>query len=176
MMLRGNGSPGRARGEQNGVNRFSEMVSARWLPVPAEQDWAPEIDLVDRPQELVLEVDLPGVERESIEVTGSVGVGLEEGHRHWVLNTLGQYGARLLDRTLVDAIESDGAVRVWRDGKGETLGPFDTIVLAAGYRSNDELYRQIQTIVPEVYLIGDAVRPRSAVEAILEAATRARAI
>ncbi|MBX6772341.1 MAG: Hsp20/alpha crystallin family protein [Chloroflexi bacterium] len=37
--------------------------------MPAEQDWAPEIDLVDRPQELVLEVDLPGVERESIEVT-----------------------------------------------------------------------------------------------------------
>ncbi|MBX6772861.1 MAG: FAD-dependent oxidoreductase [Chloroflexi bacterium] len=117
-----------------------------------------------------------GSEVTVVEVTGSVGVGLEEGHRHWVLNTLGQYGARLLDRTLVDAIESDGAVRVWRDGKGETLGPFDTIVLAAGYRSNDELYRQIQTIVPEVYLIGDAVRPRSAVEAILEAATRARAI
>jgi len=117
-----------------------------------------------------------GSEVTVVEMTGSVGAGLEDGHRYWVLKTLGQYGTRLLDRTLVDAIEPGGTVRVWHDGKGQTLGPFDTIVLAAGYHPNDELYREIRPIVPEVYLIGDAVRPRSAVEAILEAAARARAV
>jgi HSP20 family protein len=69
MMVMGPSAPGRAREERTGVDRLSGAAPAGWLPVLTEQDRTPEIDLVDRPQELVLEADLPGVERESIAVT-----------------------------------------------------------------------------------------------------------
>ncbi|HEY8477344.1 MAG TPA: NADH:flavin oxidoreductase, partial [Chloroflexota bacterium] len=82
----------------------------------------------------------------------------------------------LLPRTIVESIEPGGVVRVRCDGRGETLGPFDTIVLAAGYRPRNELYHQLRGQVAEVYLVGDALQPRSAVEAVLEAARTALAI
>ena len=111
-----------------------------------------------------------------VEMVETFGIGLEEGHLYWVMETLRQGGAVLMNLTTVEAVEADGKVRIWRDGRGETLGPFDNVVLAAGYASNDQLYQQIRSRVPEVYLIGNAVKPRSAVEAILEGARTARAI
>lgn len=111
-----------------------------------------------------------------VEMSDSFGIGLESGHLYWVRETLRRCAAILLDRTTVETVEEDGTVRVWRDGRGEALGPFDNLVLAVGSKPNDQLYQELRTRVPEVYLIGDAVQPRSAVEAILEANTTARAI
>lgn len=111
-----------------------------------------------------------------IEMTGTFGVGLEDGHRYWLMETLRSGGAVLLDRTTLDALDANGIVRVMREGRGERLGPFDNVVLAAGYHSRNALYQQLRGCIPEVYLIGDALKPRSAVEAIREAAHTARMI
>jgi 2,4-dienoyl-CoA reductase-like NADH-dependent reductase (Old Yellow Enzyme family)/thioredoxin reductase len=111
-----------------------------------------------------------------VEMTETFGVGLEDGHRYWVMDTLRRHEAALLPRTIVESIEPGGVVRVRCDGRGETLGPFDTIVLAAGYRPRNELYHQLRGQVAEMYLVGDALQPRSAVEAVLEAARTALAI
>ena len=44
----------------------------------------------------------------------------------------------------------------------------DTIVLAAGARSNDELMHELKDRVKEIHCIGDAKEPRLIVDAIHE--------
>ena len=52
----------------------------------------------------------------------------------------------------------------------------DHIIIACGTRSLYELSDEIRDRVPEVFVIGDAKEPRSALEAIAEGAEVARAI
>jgi pyruvate/2-oxoglutarate dehydrogenase complex dihydrolipoamide dehydrogenase (E3) component len=52
----------------------------------------------------------------------------------------------------------------------------DTVVLAAGSRSTDHLYRALRGQVPELYAVGDCVAPRGVHQAILDATRAARAI
>ena len=58
-------------------------------------------------------------------------------------------------------VEDDSGVR--------KLNGFDTIVLAMGSTSNDGIYRRLEGRVPELYLIGDAAKPREIVDAVFEA-------
>ena len=52
----------------------------------------------------------------------------------------------------------------------------DTIVLSAGSRSTDSLYRALKGQVGELYAVGDCVAPRGVHQAILDATRVARAI
>lgn len=52
----------------------------------------------------------------------------------------------------------------------------DTVVLAAGSRSMDSLYRALKGRVPELYAAGDCVAPRGVHQAILDGTRVARAI
>ena len=52
----------------------------------------------------------------------------------------------------------------------------DTVVLAAGSRSTDGLYRALKGQVAELYAVGDCVAPRGVHQAILDATRVARAI
>src|SRR5215472_2193795 len=52
----------------------------------------------------------------------------------------------------------------------------DTVVLAAGSRSTDHLYRSLRGQIPELYAVGDCVAPRGVHQAILDATRAARAI
>ena len=52
----------------------------------------------------------------------------------------------------------------------------DTVVLAMGQRSVDDLYHALKGRVPELYLIGDAMSPRGVHAAILEGTRAARAL
>jgi mycofactocin system FadH/OYE family oxidoreductase 2 len=50
----------------------------------------------------------------------------------------------------------------------EEWGPFDSIVLAMGQKSDDSLYTSLKGKVPELYRIGDSVAPRKVDMAIWE--------
>lgn len=110
------------------------------------------------------------------ETTDTIGMGVQAGRLHWILQSLGDAGASLLLDTSIVSIEPGLTVRARQDGAEEVLGCFDNVVLASGYRGDDSLYQQIRSLVPEVHLIGDAVQARSAVEAILDGARIGRAI
>lgn len=62
-----------------------------------------------------------------------------------------------------------------KDGKVETLGGFDAVVLAAGRRSNNEFAAAVRKSLPEVelYEIGDAETADTSLEAIAGAAMTA---
>lgn len=105
-----------------------------------------------------------------VEMTDEVGRGMEAGHLYFVTETLHQHRATLLTNLTLEAIEPNGFVRMRGRESPVTLGPFDTIVLAVGYEPNGELYEALAGRVPEVYRVGDAAKPRSALEAIREGA------
>jgi 2,4-dienoyl-CoA reductase (NADPH2) len=48
--------------------------------------------------------------------------------------------------------------------------PADTVILAVGAQSDNRLATELKGLVPEVYSIGDCVRPRDASSATFDAA------
>lgn len=111
-----------------------------------------------------------------VEITDTIGFGMESSRLYWILEALCQHGATIMVNAAIESVEPGLTVRVRRDGREEILNDFDNLVLAAGYKSNDQLFHQIRDLVPEAYLIGDAEAARNAIEAILEGARVARAI
>ncbi|MBI2955517.1 MAG: FAD-dependent oxidoreductase [Chloroflexi bacterium] len=82
---------------------------------------------------------------------------------------LSEDGVAILVSTRVEAIATDG-VTVNKSGVREILRDFDTVVLACGATSQCGLVGLVGPNIKEVYVIGDAVRPRHAVDAVREGA------
>ncbi|MGQ9681661.1 MAG: oxidoreductase [Anaerolineae bacterium] len=104
-----------------------------------------------------------------VEQLEAVGADLSADRRYWLLADLVEHNVGILTHTSIRGA-SDGGVLVSHDGHEERLGPFDDFVVALGYEGDTRLQRELAGRVPEVYAIGDAVEPRSAVEAIREGA------
>ena len=79
------------------------------------------------------------------------------------------YGVEFMTKTKVKEFTDDGAI-VEFEGKEIILSGFQSIILAMGTKSNNALAEALQGKV-DVHVLGDAVRPGSAVEAI-ETATK----
>jgi 2,4-dienoyl-CoA reductase (NADPH2) len=86
--------------------------------------------------------------------------------RWTILGELKRLGVKVLTDTKAVGITPEGLEIDKSDGPG--FLPADTIVIAAGSRSETALVDAIREIVSEVYVIGDAERPRNALEAIRE--------
>jgi dimethylglycine catabolism A len=61
-------------------------------------------------------------------------------------------------------------------GAERRIEPVDTVVLAAGSRSTDALYRSLRGQVARLYAVGDCVAPRGVHQAILDGTRAARAL
>ncbi len=71
----------------------------------------------------------------------------------------------------------DGSeVVVEKDGQEKTLGPFDSVVLAAGYKSSTQGLEKIRGSSLKTRVIGDALSPRDALAAIYEGSKAGREI
>jgi 2,4-dienoyl-CoA reductase-like NADH-dependent reductase (Old Yellow Enzyme family)/thioredoxin reductase len=107
-----------------------------------------------------------GVEITIIEMTDTIGTGLHSTRLQLMLERIEKAGFRLLKNTRLIAIEG-------KDVKADTpegitkLGPFDFIVFAIGYTSNDDLAMEVSHD-KAVTIVGDAVQPRTIYEAIKE--------
>jgi len=89
--------------------------------------------------------------------------------RFFLRKRLKERQVKILTQTAVKSI-SDDAVIVDTPGVEQRIGPFDTIVLAAGATSINELEAQLKGLVPEIYVIGDAVKPGKILAAVEKAA------
>jgi hypothetical protein len=61
---------------------------------------------------------------------------------------------------------TDGVI-IERRGNRETISGMDTIVVALGVESVNELAASTKNLVSEVYVIGDAEKPGKALDAIV---------
>jgi NADPH-dependent 2,4-dienoyl-CoA reductase/sulfur reductase-like enzyme len=97
------------------------------------------------------------------------GIALDlVGHLQYFLNKrLREKGVKILTSTKAVRFEKDG---LWvEDPQGtKKLEGFDSVVLALGSISDDGLAESLKGKVSEVYVIGDASKPREVMEAVLE--------
>ncbi len=104
-----------------------------------------------------------------VEMLSEIAMDAEPSPRHFLLERLKSYGVKMKTRMTVEAFMEKG-VRAIKDGQEMELTGFDTIVLAMGATSENVLKAELEKSVPEFYVIGDAVEPRKALEAIEEGA------
>ena len=63
----------------------------------------------------------------------------------------------------------DGVEYETADGEHHEARGYDSVVLSMGYRNYNPLEEQVKAIVPDTYVIGDAIRARRALDATKEA-------
>jgi 2,4-dienoyl-CoA reductase-like NADH-dependent reductase (Old Yellow Enzyme family)/thioredoxin reductase len=97
------------------------------------------------------------------------GIALDQvGHlQHFLNKRLREKGVQILISTKAIRFEKKG---LWvQDPQGtRKLEGFDSIVIALGSIPNDELVKLLKGKVPEIYVVGDASKPREVMEAVLE--------
>ena len=96
-------------------------------------------------------------------------------NRMHLLDLLKDEKVDILTESNVLEIKDEGVVIADKSGKRSILSA-DTVVLAIGLKSSDQLSETIRDKVPEVYAIGDCVEPRNVTNAIWEGFRTARLI
>jgi NADPH-dependent 2,4-dienoyl-CoA reductase/sulfur reductase-like enzyme len=83
---------------------------------------------------------------------------------------LGEHGVRTMTNVRLREIRPDRTVTVETKGGEETWPGFSDVILATGVRPQIDLKDPIEASLSEVYVIGDAKKPRSGLDAIGEGA------
>ncbi|KJR45992.1 2,4-dienoyl-CoA reductase [NADPH] [Desulfosporosinus sp. I2] len=102
-----------------------------------------------------------------LEMAKGIGRDIGPSTRWSMLADLKRYRVNCLEENKVLEIRSDG-VLVESDGVQKVL-PADTVILAVGSSSQNELYSALQGKLESLSIIGDAVKPRKVLDAIHEA-------
>jgi len=104
----------------------------------------------------------------------AVRMKCENSNEKLLLRRVLERGVRIFINTNVKEI-TESEVIVERKGKKETI-KMDTFVISLGTMPNRDLFEKLKDSFPEVYAIGDCVKPAEAFEAIQDAADIARKI
>jgi 2,4-dienoyl-CoA reductase-like NADH-dependent reductase (Old Yellow Enzyme family)/thioredoxin reductase len=110
-----------------------------------------------------------------VEMLKKVGKGMGPTIRWNLLYRIKAQGIKIFTSTEVEGISEQGVV-VNKEGRKETWQGIDTVVMAVGIRSNNELAGEIKGMVKDLYVIGDAVDPRRGIDAMREGAEVGRRI
>ena len=103
-----------------------------------------------------------------VEMLDQLAADMEGTSRALLLERLSKLPISVKLSTRVEEIR-EGRVRV-KNEEGEVRLGAETILLALGSRSNDEMVKILREkgIVPQLFIIGDCLEPRKAQEAIHE--------
>ena len=116
-----------------------------------------------------------GVKKISVlEMLKKPGQDIGTSTRWTILQDVSRMGIKTLTRTQAKEITREGVIAE-RDGKDFFIKG-DTVVIAAGARSDNRLYEELKGRVAEVHLIGDAKSPRKVLEAVAEGFEAGRSI
>lgn len=103
-----------------------------------------------------------------IEMRNEMALDEEPVPRMFLMERLAKHGTTFITGATVKSFTGKGIVYI-KDGADITLEGFDTIILALGTRAYNPLESVIKDKVKEVYVVGDALKARRALEAIHEA-------
>jgi len=108
-----------------------------------------------------------GKEVTLIEMREGIALDLVGHLQHFLNVRLRAKGVHILTSTKAIRFEKEG---LWvEDPQGtKRLGGFDSIVISLGSIPNDELVESLKGKVSEVYVVGDASKPREVMEAVFE--------
>jgi len=106
-----------------------------------------------------------------LEMAKGIGRDIGPSTRWSMLADLKRHNIDCLDETTVLQVRSDGVLV--ESAGSQIIVPADTVIFAVGSYSRNELYLALQGKVEYLSSIGDAVRPRKALDAIHEAYSEA---
>lgn len=101
-----------------------------------------------------------------LEMQRSVGSDIGPSTRWVVLQEMQRHGVKAITGATVTGITPDGASIRVKDG--EDMLKADTVVLAVGSAHESALCEALKEKVKEIYMVGDAVKPRKALDAIYD--------
>lgn len=101
-----------------------------------------------------------------VEMLEQVGTDMDILAKKMLLNRLGEHNVKIHTATKVTRM-TEKAAFAQQDGH-EIRFPTETVILAVGMQSNRELPEALEGSGLEVHVIGDALKPRKALEAIWE--------
>lgn len=133
-----------------------DAVTLHFLALNDAEDWPTLKELATRG---VKEVTVVEMQKEA-------GADIGISSRWVILQEMQRYGVKVVTRARAMRITEQGVV-VDMAGREELLEA-DTVVLAVGAGAQNELCEKVKEELPEVYMVGDAVAPRKALDAIYQ--------
>ena len=110
-----------------------------------------------------------------VEMLGDLALDLESRSRLALLQLLKERGVETLTTWKLEKIDEGGVLLSDRNSNRREV-PVDSVILALGMASNQDLIQPLRENFQEVYLIGDCLEPRKIYQAIHEGAFAGRAI
>ncbi len=110
-----------------------------------------------------------------LERSGEIAIDSPYSQRVYYEDHFKEIGVEILTNLQIEEIRKDGVVISQGKWKREILEP-DNIVMATGATPNNRLYEELKKSWTNVYVIGDCVEARTALEAIYEGSRIAREI
>jgi 2,4-dienoyl-CoA reductase-like NADH-dependent reductase (Old Yellow Enzyme family)/thioredoxin reductase len=110
-----------------------------------------------------------------VEMLGELCPDMEPRTRKTLLDMLKDSGVEVFTDWKVEKIDTGGVTLMNRNWERREV-PADSVVLALGLKSNQELLKPLKANFSEVYAIGDCVEPRKIYQAVHEAAFIGRMI
>jgi 2-enoate reductase len=110
-----------------------------------------------------------------VEMVGELATDLEMRARLTLLQLLKERGVKILTNWKLEKIDIGYVLLIGRDWKKQEVAA-DSVILALGLTSNQELVKPVRESFSDVYVIGDCVEPRKIYQAIHEGAFAGRAI
>ncbi|MDR1900046.1 MAG: NAD(P)/FAD-dependent oxidoreductase [Treponema sp.] len=107
-----------------------------------------------------------------VEMLDDIALDEEAAARMYLMERLAKYGTKIITGAKVKKFVSDGVVCL-KNGEEQTLTGFDMVILAMGTTAYNPLESVLKGKVKELYVVGDALKARKALEAIREAADAA---
>jgi len=92
-----------------------------------------------------------------VEMLYAVANGVNLFSRLYLLNKLAELGVEMAIGTTAEEVTDRGVIAVDMTGNRRVIEA-DTVVLAVGFRSNNELEQKLKGEVPELYTVGDCAR------------------
>lgn len=102
---------------------------------------------------------------EIVEMQSKIGKDIGPSTKWIMMGNLRRYKVGMKTDSKVVSIQKDAVVVEDPDGK-QTIIPADTVVLAIGSRSENKLSEQLKNKISDLIVIGDAAKPRKALDAI----------
>lgn len=108
-----------------------------------------------------------GKEVTIVEMLPQIAKDEEDAVKYFLLKDLKKNNVKIYVNCIVKEVIDDGVI-VETNGERMTISPADTIVMAVGTKSVNDLAEQIKEKVSQVIVVGDAVEVRKALEAVEE--------
>ncbi|MBP2654037.1 MAG: NADH:flavin oxidoreductase/NADH oxidase [Firmicutes bacterium] len=121
----------------------------------------------EKPEELYRLLTQGSKEVTLLEMDKGFGRDMGPSTRWSMLAKLKQFKVNTFDQAKVARVKKDGVVA--NRPEGQVFIPADTIVVALGSRSNDELYSKLKGKIDKIAVIGDAQQPRKIQDAVRDA-------